>query len=228
MFKRYAIYFTAEPGPLADFGAAWLGWDLEAGTAVPHPNLPDLPMPISQITATPRKYGFHATMKPPFRLAEGYDFETLRDQTAQICAGLDSVTLEALSLQRIGRFLALTPVGDDSKLNALAASVVEAFDPFRAPAPEAEIFRRRAAGLTPSQEDNLMRWGYPNVMQDFHFHMTLSGKLAKSELPTIETQLSEAILPHLPSPFEIRSLTLAGEAEDGQFHAIERFALGSS
>lgn len=228
MFKRYAIYFTAEPGPLADFGAAWLGWDLEAGTTVPHPNLPDLPMPISQITATPRKYGFHATMKPPFRLAEGFDFETLRDRTAQICAGLDNVTLEALSLQRIGRFLALTPVGDETKLNALAASVVEAFDPLRAPAPEAEIARRRAAGLTPSQEDNLMRWGYPYVLQDFHFHMTLSGKLAKSELPTIETQLSEAIQPHLPSPFEIRSLTLAGEAEDGQFHAIERFALGSS
>ncbi|HDR28083.1 MAG TPA: phosphonate metabolism protein, partial [Rhodovulum sp.] len=31
-YKRYAIYFAPEPGPLAEFGAAWLGWDPLAGT----------------------------------------------------------------------------------------------------------------------------------------------------------------------------------------------------
>jgi putative phosphonate metabolism protein len=227
-FKRYAIYYTAPKGAFADFGAAWLGWDLVSGTEVPHPEIAGLDAPISELTKTPRKYGFHATLKPPFRLAESQSFSQLKSETARICSNISAVTLDRLQVSRIGRFLALTPVGDESALNQLAASVVREFDPFRAPASEAELARRRAANLSPTQEQNLTKWGYPNVMEEFHFHMTLTGRLDKNHIETVETQLHKAITPHLPKPFEIRDLTLAGEAPDGQFHEIERFPLRMS
>ena len=54
-FARYAVYYTPEPGPLADFGAAWLGWDIATGAEVAHPDLPGLPRPVTELTATPRK-----------------------------------------------------------------------------------------------------------------------------------------------------------------------------
>ena len=68
---RYAIYYAPDPGPLADFGAAWLGWDIASGRAVAPPDIGPLPRPVEEITRTPRKYGLHATIKPPFRLIDG-------------------------------------------------------------------------------------------------------------------------------------------------------------
>ena len=71
-FRRYAIYFAPRPRrALARFGAAWLGWDAEAGADRDGPELAGLPRPRAEIVATPRRYGFHATLKAPFRLARG-------------------------------------------------------------------------------------------------------------------------------------------------------------
>ncbi|MGL6208804.1 MAG: DUF1045 domain-containing protein, partial [Paracoccaceae bacterium] len=67
---RYAIYYAPETGDLADFTAAWLGWDPVLGQAVPHPQIEGRPHAVADLTATPRKYGFHGTIKPPFHLAE--------------------------------------------------------------------------------------------------------------------------------------------------------------
>ena len=77
VFTRFAVYYAPEPGPLADFGAAWLGWDATAGSARAHPDIAGLPRPVAEITQTPRKYGFHGTVKPPFRLAPGSTPEAL-------------------------------------------------------------------------------------------------------------------------------------------------------
>jgi hypothetical protein len=65
-------------------------------------------------------------------------------------------------------------------------------------------------------------------MEEFHFHMTLSGKLSKSQISETHARLSDVIDPLLPKPFEIRDLSLVGEAEDGRFHFIERFALSGA
>ena len=93
-FARYAVYYTPEPGPLADFGAAWLGWDIATGAEVAHPDLPGLPRPVAELTATPRKYGFHGTVKPPFRLAEGHDAEGLELAAQHLATRLEPVTLD--------------------------------------------------------------------------------------------------------------------------------------
>lgn len=224
-FARYAIYWAPAPGPLADWAARWLGWDPVSGTAMPHPVLPGLPRPVDDITATPRKYGFHGTVKPPFRLAEATDAVSLDQAARDLCAGLAPVTLRGLTLHRIGGFVALTPAGDQRALAALAARVVEALDRFRLPPDAAEIARRRPERLSERQREHLARWGYPYVMDEFRFHLTLSGDLPDDESEALVSALAPVVAPLSPRPFVIDSLSLFGEAADGRFRLINRYPL---
>lgn len=225
-YHRYALYYLCPPGPLADFGAAWLGWDVAEGRAVAHPEVAGLPKPAAEITATPRKYGFHGTIKPPFRLAGGRTPEGLLAEARALCARLAPVEFERLALTPLGHFLALTPAGDASALAALAAACVEGLDDFRAPAPEAELTRRRARGLSARQEENLCRWGYPYVMQDFRFHMTLSGRLTPDDLAATAAALSPHVTPLVPAPCRIAEMALVGADAEDRFHLIARLPLG--
>ncbi|WP_114963235.1 DUF1045 domain-containing protein [Tritonibacter mobilis] len=223
-FTRYAIYY-APPAEAAwsKWATGWLGWDMEAGCATALPDAGALD--VAAITATPRKYGLHATMKPPMRLATGTDEDALRAACAALAATRAPVRLEGLQVERLGRFLALRPLGDVHALNALAAACVTELDAFRAPAPDAEIEKRRAAGLSAEQDTNLIQWGYPYVLDQFRFHITLTGKLPKGDLPAVEDYLATELAPLLPQPFEINDLALMGEAEDGRFHLIQRYPL---
>ena len=75
MAPRFALY-TAPPAehPLHRFAAQWLGWDPETGMALPPQPAAGLGAArIAALTAEPRQYGFHGTLKPPFFLAEGCD-----------------------------------------------------------------------------------------------------------------------------------------------------------
>ncbi|MBY5972972.1 DUF1045 domain-containing protein [Ferrimonas balearica] len=227
-FARYAVYYAPEPGPLADFGAAWLGWDIATGTEVAHPDLPGLPRPVADLTATPRKYGFHGTVKPPFRLAEGHAPEGLEHAAEHLATRLEPVTLDGLTLTRLGSFLALTPQGDKGQiaaLTALASETVQGLDAFRAPAPQSELDKRRKAGLSPRQEALLQQWGYPYVMEEFRFHLTLTGKLSGVDAGRVEEALRPALAPVLPAPFRIESLSLCGEDDEGRFHLVRRLPL---
>lgn len=224
-YTRYAIYYAPEPGPLADFGANWLGWDAATGTERHPLHLPGLPLPATQITETPRKYGFHGTIKPPFRLAEGKTAEALHQEAAALARRLSPVTLEGLQLSRLGQFLALTPTGSATALASLAAHAVMELDAFRAPPSEAEIARRRPDRLNPTQRALLTRWGYPYVMEEFRFHMTLSGPLPDAACEATKAALTPVVAPLLPRPFEVRSLCLFAEAGDGRFHILHRYTL---
>ncbi|MEL6451181.1 MAG: DUF1045 domain-containing protein [Pseudomonadota bacterium] len=224
MYARYAIYYTPAPGSaLADFGAGWLGWDSAAGAPVPHPAMGDLDVP--SITATPRKYGFHGTIKPPFRMADGQTPEALQAALAALCTTAPAVTLDGLRLARLGKFLALVPDGDASALAHLAARAVQELDSFRAPPTEAELAKRRAAQLTPEQDAYLVQWGYPYVLDAFRFHLTLSGRLEADVAADTEAALT-GLLADLPlAPYQISGLTLLGEDADGRFHQLHRYAL---
>ncbi|MFY0619712.1 DUF1045 domain-containing protein [Shimia sp.] len=220
-FKRYGIYYTPEPGALTAFGAAWLGWDLDTGTAVAHPNVMGLPLTVSDITATPRKYGLHGTIKPPFFLADGTDATGLNAALATFCAAQRQISMKGLVLARLGGFLALKIDGDQTPLANVASACVRELDAFRAPPSEAELARRRKAGLSEAQEALLMQWGYPYVMEEFRFHITLSGRLGEHADAT-RVALEPHVVPHLPRPFVVSGLTLVGEDEAGMFHTIQR------
>ncbi|HBS50755.1 MAG TPA: phosphonate metabolism protein [Rhodobacteraceae bacterium] len=219
-YTRFAIYYMPPEGPLADFGASWLGWDAAHGRPGDQPDLPGL----DDVTMTPRKYGFHATLKPPFRLAAGRDAAALDRAVAALAAECAPASASGLRLSRLGRFLALTPEGDAAGIDRVAAACVRGLDGFRAPASEAELARRRAARLSDRQEALLARWGYPYVMEEFRFHMTLTGRLPQAEIARW-VALLEARLPALPAPFVLDQVALMGERADGRFELIQRYAL---
>ena len=221
MYTRYAVYFTPE-GALADLGASWLGWDIAKARRVAHPALSGLD--VAALTDAPRKYGFHGTIKPPFVLAEGNTYDQLTTRLGELCGTLGAVRLDGLKLVALGRFLALIPTGDQHPLSTLAAAVVEQLDPFRAPPTDGELARRRQAKLTPAQDRNLIRWGYPHVMDQFRFHLTLTSRLPKAQVaPSLEAILP-LFAPHF-GPLNINSLTLTGQRSDGMFEEIHRYAL---
>lgn len=228
-YTRYAVYYTPEPGAFSAFTAAWLGWDVATGRACDHPALTGLPAPVAEITATPRRYGFHATLKPPFRLASGSNRAQLRADFDALAASLAPARYNALSIARLGGFLALVPDSDtggpSGGMARIAAEVVAGLDRHRAPAPPDEIARRRATGLTARQDAHLVTWGYPYVMDEFRFHMTLTGKLTAPDLAAVETALAPSLSPLLPVPFDLDAISLMGEDAEGYFHLIQRSPL---
>lgn len=222
-WTRYAIYAAPRPSPLADAAAAWLGWDPATGQEPEAPS--DMPHPREALTAAARKYGFHATLKAPFRLAAGKSEEELVAAVAALATDLPAARVPALRLAALDGFLALVPQGETSALDALASQVVTALDPFRAPLTEADVARRRPQDLTPRQRAHLDRWGYPHVHEDFGFHMTLTGRLAPSLRAEVAEVLERRLLPLVPRPFAVEDLCLFAEAQDGRFRLISRHAL---
>lgn len=222
--KRYAIYFAPPAGPLMQAAAQWLGWDVEAGRAVAQPAIEG----IEEATRAPRKYGFHATMKAPFRLAPGVSTDDLAEALSAEAALLGAVELPGLRLEALaGRFLALRPDGSEADLGALCAEVVTRFEPFRAPLTNEEAAKRKPESLTPRQRELMGVFGYPYVLDEFRFHMTLSGDLPPEELARLRAAAEDWFTPHLPRPFAVDALCLYGEDEAGRFHLLSRHALAS-
>ena len=161
------------------------------------------------MTAEARRYGFHATLKAPFRLAERFDERDLLSGFDSFCA-LDrprpSIRLE---VKAVMSFLALCPVEDTPALSGLAEAAVMHFEPFRAPLNSAEIARRLESPLTDPQRGYLARYGYPYVMDEFRFHMTLTGP--------VHFELRERVLEFLRHAFS-RSVTT-------ELTSVDRIAL---
>ncbi len=225
-FCRYAIYYTPALGPLAQFGAAWLGHDIASGAPTAHSQgIEGLPAPIAELSKAPRRYGFHATIKPPFRLSPGASQEALIRAVEQFCADQPPVALDGAELARLGRFLAIIATGDTSALTRLAAHIVRQLDSFRAPQNADEIARHQRPQMGAAKAENLRLWGYPHVMDQFRWHMTLTGKRPARETAQIQIALAPIIAPLLAPPPVIDALSLVGEDADGFFHLIRRVPL---
>jgi hypothetical protein len=141
--------------------------------------------------------------------------------------GLWPTSLADLTPIRIGSFVALPPPKQKDALATLAGRVVSELDPFRAPPYQAKLARRRTSGLTPAQEVNLVKWGYPYVFDQFKFHMTLSGNLKANQQDAVQQKAQSVFTPLTPSPFVINALSLVGVRMDGQFELIKRSTLGN-
>jgi putative phosphonate metabolism protein len=181
-YPRYAIYY-APPSrkPLARFGAALLGYDALSGNDVAFPKdvvaaTPDW----HDLTQDPRKYGFHATLKAPFALAPGTTEAELLAACADFARQPREIPLIKPAVHAISGFIAVVPAERSAALQALAQDCVEAFDTFRAPLSAEDRARRKPEALTARQLEQLDRWGYPYVGEDFRFHMTLTGRMPDS------------------------------------------------
>jgi len=222
MFERHAIFYTPT-GPLADFGAHWLGWDSARSCAVAHPVIGGID--VADITQTPRKYGLHGTLKAPFHPAEGVDLARLQDGATGFAASQAAFSIGALTLGYDNGFVALRPDTQSAVLLDFAAATVKAFDTFRAPLTDQDIARRRKASLTARQDQQMLDWGYPFIFDDFRFHLTLSSPLPQDAA----LRLIEVLKPHLanivPDPVVIDAITLMGQDAQGMFHHMHRYAL---
>ncbi|HTR11553.1 MAG TPA: DUF1045 domain-containing protein [Paraburkholderia sp.] len=176
---RFALYY-APPCESAwwQAGCAWLGRDPETGASLAPPQPAGLAQPLDALTVAPRRYGWHGTLVPPFRLAAGVTPEALyaaAQQWAQRQARFEA-PVEAATL---GRFVALRPADEagETALRELAANALRALGSLRAQQTPAELAKRLDAPLTPRQRAYVEEWGYPYVFEEFRFHMTLSDSL---------------------------------------------------
>jgi putative phosphonate metabolism protein len=209
---RAAIYFTPPADdPLARAAALWLGRDAfsDAPTRPPDPS-------IDPLVADPARYGFHATVRAPFRLAEGVALADARNALLRFVANRRAFALPRLVLARLGGFQALVPDEPSAAFDGLEGDVLEAFEPFRAPLTEAERARRRPERLTERQRGHLDRWGYPFVREDFRFHMTLTGSLDEAAANAAEAELRRRFGSFEGRPLRIDALALFVEDAPSQ------------
>jgi hypothetical protein len=188
MTERIAIYYApAADDPLSARAAEWLGRDPLTGASFPGPVAGLARERLAPITASARRYGFHATIKPPMTLAGGTTPDELAAAVAALAAGEVPVPVGALRLAAIEGFLALVPEFQHLTLTSFAGRVVERLDRFRAPLSDEERNRRMAGGaLSARQIDLLDFYGYPYVLDQFRFHMTLTDRLAAGDRAGIE------------------------------------------
>ena len=198
------------------------------GAVVPRPDVPGLTAAeVETATAAPRRYGFHATLKPPFVLAEGRTRDDLEQAAADFCRTRAAVALPVLRLASLDGFLALVPSAPYDAARELAADCLRGFDAFRAPPSREETARRRAAGLSPRQADFLETWGYPYVLEEFRLHLTLTERLPEARRRRFEPVLSQLFEPALAAPPAIDGLALYHEVRPGApFVLVRRFRFG--
>lgn len=224
---RYAIYATPSADhPLTDAAARWLGRDAFTGADHPLPVVNGFSGgAIEAYLADPARYGFHGTLKAPFTLAEGQTEAALIESLEAFAATAGPVRVPELVIRRLGRFFALVPNERVDALDALAGRVVADFEPFRAPLSEADIARRRAAGLTLDEETNLIRWGYPYVFDAFRYHMSLTGRVPKEDAEAMEAELKRHFAEFDGKPYVLDRLAVFVEPERGAPFLVRHVAM---
>lgn len=221
-WARYAVFWVPPPGsPLAQAGAEWLGWDSATGRArARHGTDPRVERPW--------RYGLHATLKAPFRLAEGRSAADLDAAVAALAARLAPAEGPGLELGDGLGFFALTPSGENAAVDAVAAACVRDLDAFRAPLTAAERAKRNPERLDPLRRAMLDAWGYPHVLDAFRFHVTLTGPVRELDADATRTELERRFAPLAEPRFRLDALALLGDPGTGGFRLLRRHALTGS
>ena len=197
---RWAVYFVPAAGTaLGALGAAWM---------TGHAGDPRL--------ASPRRYGFHATLKAPFRLANRCAAAALHRSTRRLVAGFEAVSAPPLRVLAMGRFLVLMPLGPCPAVDRLAARLTVALDPFRAP----DI--RQTRRLSPRQRRNQRNWGYPWVLDDSAFHLTLAGPFAGPPDAAWLAAAQAHFAPLRQTPVVIDAVSLCHQRDGADFREVAR------
>ncbi|KIG09944.1 DUF1045 domain-containing protein [Caballeronia concitans] len=168
---RVALYH-APPASSAWWreGCEWLGRDAESGL--------ENSTRVHAWTHAPRRYGWHATIVPPFHCAAGVALSDVLAAARAWASGVPRFDMP-VRLAQMNRFVALRAEqdDDDERLRDIAASALQALAPLRAKPSAQSIERRIHAGMSARQIELLRAWGYPYVFDEYRFHMTLSDSL---------------------------------------------------
>ncbi len=225
MSARYAIYFSpAKHSPWWNFGAQWLGRDECDDKALAQPVLTQIGLTdLNSITAEPRRYGFHATLKAPFHLRDGFSVDDLAQRVQALASRLRPVSLGPLQLVTLGDFVALTPLTATEELATLAAACVVELDDLRAPLTAEELARRRIEQLSTREQELLRQYGYPYVLERFRLHFTLSGPVPRATALSVMQAVAQPVARlNSSAPLLLDRLCLFVEAAPGE--AFKRVA----
>jgi putative phosphonate metabolism protein len=225
---RYAIYYVAPPGGDLDrFGASTLGYDAFSGNDLPFPDDISRSVPDwRELTRDPRKYGFHATLKAPMALASGQTEAALLAACETFAGAPRKIPVIQPVVDSISGFIAVVPAGPSAELERLAADCVREFDAFRAPLAPEDRARRNPSALTVRQCDHLDRYGYPYVMEDFRFHMTLTGRLDSGRRPPVLAMLRDRFSALALQTLAIDRIAVCRQdTADSRFRVLGQFVL---
>jgi len=229
MTARYAIYYAPDAASaLWTRASAWLGRDAYSGQITARPEIPELAsLDVQRLTADPRHYGFHATLKAPFELAAGRTERGLLAAAQAFAAGMTPFDA-TIAPAPLGRFLAFRLEDGEAQMQALHAACVREFEPFRASLTDADVARRRRAPLTAEQDARLLAWGYPYVFEDFRFHMTLTNSIADGG---VRARVLEALRRHFESQTGVHrfdAIAIFRQPDrDAPFDIVERVAFAA-
>jgi Protein of unknown function (DUF1045) len=230
---RYALYLAPpRESELWRFGCDVIGRDALTGASCDG-FAPEGYSPAAwrSMTTDPRRYGFHATLKAPFRLRIDLDVADLTNNLAEFALKFAPFDAGELSVGGIaagdGRaFVALRPHGGLRELRAFEGRVVRALDHLRAPLAAGGRERGKSARLSPRQAYYLDAWGYPYVLDEFRPHFTLTNAIADAD--RVARLLQQEFQFRVASPaLRVDALTRFGECEPGgEFRILRRFPLG--
>ncbi|MCZ4093780.1 DUF1045 domain-containing protein [Sinorhizobium psoraleae] len=214
---RYAIYFAPPADDrLTQTAARWLGRDAFIDGALSWPEVPGLGHDDQiALTADPRRYGFHGTLKAPFELAQGKSETDLLAAFDEFAAEIDPFEVPRIVLHEIGPFFALVSAEDCAPLRNLAEQAVRRFEPFRAPLSDTDIARRNPERLTQRQREYLTTWGYPYVFEEFQFHLTLTGPVPVETRSVMRETLTAAFDAFIGKPLDVSTVALFVEPHRG-------------
>ena len=217
MPERFGIYFAPSvTSPLWMLATQWLGRDATTGEAFEETTGGLPPARRFALSASARRYGFHATLKAPMALGQGLKAQDL-DAALKAFAGANApIDIGPIALRPIDGFLALVPDVQSTELTRFASRCVADFDPLRAPLDDGDRARRLAGGLTPRQIELLDQYGYPYVLEEFRFHMTLTDRLQGPDHDVVFLAAQSWFAPILKQNLLLDRLVLFHEAEAGE------------
>lgn len=228
---RFALYYTPPPSSLLwRLGSSWIGRDAYSGLDLSQPCCPGIAQnTLLQLTTQARRYGLHATLKPPFTLQRDATLSSLQEDLRAFGATQSPFTLGPLRLRKLMDFFCLGPESPPPQLETLASNCVKHFDCYRAPLSSQELVQRRRLPLNRAEETNLLRWGYPYVHDLFRFHITLSASILDAATAgIIQAQLESHLAHGLQAPLTIDAISLCVESHPGApFTYLERYPLGT-
>jgi hypothetical protein len=199
MPERLAIYYApARHSPLDILATRWL-----------------VRPELAALTVSARRYGFHATIKAPMALKPGARQAELAAELKSWCAKEGPVSVGRVEIRLLDGFLALVPAVQAEDLTNFAGRVVEVFDRFRAPLDAKERAKRLSAPLTDRQVKLIERYGYPYVMEQFLFHMTLTDRLPPAQSGKLLAEARTFFAETLAVPLVIDRLVLFHEKQSG-------------
>jgi hypothetical protein len=218
---RYAVYFApALDSPWSHFGRRWL----QGAWLRPHIESSAWPAMLQD----PRRYGFHATLKAPFRLAPGGSRDMLVQRLGRLAGQLRGVALGPIEVKALVGYVALVPMAAPPALQALADRCVIDLDDLRAPTLPADLARRQPHRLDDRGRALLQAYGYPHVLERFRFHMTLAMTASAADAERVLACARGPVAAlQSATPLVVDRLCLCVEPAMGQpFERLQDFVLG--